>query len=78
MFEEDFLDLSGLVTINIGEMKSAFLTRGDMSLNFVTIDNKKIAQPFLNILTESYVQGSTYLLKCCRENLSFRNLKLGE
>ena len=63
MFEEDFVDLSGLVTINIGEMKAAFLTRGDMSLNFATIDDKKIAQPFLNILTESYVQGSTYLFE---------------
>ena len=63
MFEEDFVDLSGLFTINIGEMKAAFLTRGDMSLNFVTIDDKKIAQPFLNILTESYVQGSTYLFE---------------
>ena len=48
MFEEDFVDLSGLVTINTGEMKAAFLTRGDMSLNFVTIDDKKFAQPFLN------------------------------
>ena len=63
MFEEDFVDLSGLVTINIGEMKAAFPTRGDMSLNVVTIDDKKIAQPFLNILTESYVQGSTYLFE---------------
>ena len=63
MFEEDFVDLSGLVTINIGEMKAAFPTRGDMSLNFVTIDDKKIAQPFLNILTESYVQGLTYLFE---------------
>ena len=63
MFEEDFVDLSGLVTINIGEMKAAFLTRGDMSLNFVTIDDKKIAQPFPNILTESYVQGLTYLFE---------------
>ena len=63
MFEEDFVDLSGLVTINIGEMKAAFLTRGDMFLNFATIDDKKIAQPFLNILTGSYVQGSTYLFE---------------
>ena len=46
MFEEDFVDLSGLVTINIGEMKAAFPTRGDMSLNFVTIDDKKNCTTF--------------------------------
>ena len=77
MFEEDFVDLSGLVTINIGEMKAAFLTRGDMSQNFVTIDDKKIAQPFLNILSHIF-RVRLIFLKCCRENLSFRNLKLGE
>ena len=71
MFEEDFVDLSGLVTVNTGEMKAAFLTRGNMSLNFVTIDDKKFAQPFLN-------RVRLIFLKCCRENLSFRNLKLGE
>ena len=53
------MDLSGLAAINIGEMKAAFLTseyfREDMTLNFVIIDDKKIAQPFLNILTEPYV-----------------------
>ena len=59
MFEEDFVDLSGLAAINIGEMKVAFLPteyfRGDMNLNFFIIDDKKITQPFLNILTEPYV-----------------------
>ena len=67
MFEEDFVDLPGLVAINIGEIEAAFLTtaylRRDLSLNSVTKDDKKIAQPFLNILVESYVQGSTYLFE---------------
>ena len=63
MFEEDFVDLSGLVTINIGEMKAAFLTRGDMSLNFVTIDYKKIAQPKIEHFDRVICSGLTYLFE---------------